>query len=215
MLIRYLIINLLLISALFAGYFDTGYIQWEQPDGTKFTARLWGDEFENYMQTRDGHNIIIGKDECYYFAALSTDGIPVPTEKIVGIHEPDLQSYQLNQSAGIKTNPDQRAAFNEQLRLNGISYKQIKEKTTTGAVTINLGVILVDFTPSRRYKSDPHGNFPNGYQKHYFDELIFSENYWNGEPQAPLFETPHPENHALFGSLQDYYWQQSRGKLAL
>lgn len=210
----FIMTNLFFISEVLAGYFDTGYIQWEQPDGAQLTARLWGDEFDHQMQTKDGYSIMMGKGGYYCYAIPSANGITVPSDKIVGVDAPEPESYFLCKSSSMNGScEDQRSAFNEQLRLNGLSYKQLREITKAGAITINLGVILVDFTPSRRYVSNPEGNFPNGYQKHYFDHLIFSENSWIGNPRPPLYETPHPENQALFGSLQDYYMQQSRGKL--
>jgi len=45
-------------SQMFAAPFDTGFIQWSQPNGVTFAARYWGDEFEWWFETQDGYRII-------------------------------------------------------------------------------------------------------------------------------------------------------------
>lgn len=72
--IIFLLTLILSTSFLYASFFDTGYVQWKQPNDVEFTARLWGDEFESQMETSDGYRVKIGVDNYYYYAELDTSG---------------------------------------------------------------------------------------------------------------------------------------------
>lgn len=61
-------------AELFADWRDTGFITWEQPDGTDFIARSWGDEFFYWMETDNGYRIIESSDGWYYYATLDIYG---------------------------------------------------------------------------------------------------------------------------------------------
>jgi M6 family metalloprotease-like protein len=70
-------------------------------------------------------------------------------------------------------------------------------------------VILIDFTPNQRYIGDePH---ENGYYKSLYEKFYFSSDYWKGT--SP--NTPHPDGHDLFGSVNDYYYDQSYGNVSI
>lgn len=68
--------------------------------------------------------------------------------------------------------------------------------------TISLGVILVEFTDRLHYTRQP--DRPNGYLKQDFENMLFTDDFY----LDPLL---HPENEAVFGSLKDYYQENSHG----
>ncbi|GAB4372788.1 MAG: hypothetical protein Kow0042_16280 [Calditrichia bacterium] len=189
--------------------------QWEQPNSVTFMAHLSGDEFFIQFTTNDGYEIREGSDGWYYYAVLNENDDIVTSNKKVGIDTPPAESYNLQLPAYKQQEiEDQRAQFMEELQQAAEWYRQKREEANRGTVTFKIGVILVDFADSVHWKtSDPPYPFPNGYDKHYFNELIFSnDGTWFDTLLTQLPET-HPENQKVFGSLRDYYNQQSRGKL--
>ncbi len=193
-----------------ASFFDTGYTEWSQPNGYKFTARLWGDEFESNMETQDRYKICIGSDNYYYYAVLDSNGDFKPSNRKYGIDPPLTESYNLERSSAWNAVLQQRIeAFNAQLEIN---YQAYLNKMASGDSVYKIGVVLIDFTPSERHR-DTANFMPLGYKSAYFDSLIFSRNYWNGIVSPGNPTTPHPQNLDLFGSFADYWDDQSRGKL--
>ena len=55
----YIISIFLLIttSISLACYFDTGWTTFTQPNGNKFIARMYGDEYESRFETQDGFSL--------------------------------------------------------------------------------------------------------------------------------------------------------------
>jgi bacillopeptidase F (M6 metalloprotease family) len=101
--------------------------------------------------------------------------------------------------------------FNQQLLEAEEWFKQKRIEANGGTVTLKIGVILVDFADSVHYIGTEE-IFPYGYYREYFNDMIFSN---NGDWYDPALPTngKHPENKRIFGSLRDYYNQQSSGKL--
>ena len=195
---------------LFSSYRDTGFITWSQPDGTEFIARSWGDEFFYWMETNDGYRIIETSDGWYYYATLDTYGEFTSTSSRVGIDPPLPGSYQLERSA-------ERIAEIEALR-EEIALERLQESLCPGLIgpfprNFKLGVVLIDFNPNRRYE-DNHGD---GYKKYFFDDMIFSEDWYTQyHPERPWqIIGPHPELKEVFGSLRDYYYDMTRGNIIL
>ena len=61
----------------------------EQKDGSKFMAKLWGDEWNNGFETLDGYTIIFKEtSENWVYASLSKDGRLLMSDKIVGNDAP-------------------------------------------------------------------------------------------------------------------------------
>lgn len=69
---KILLFTILIISLVTGAYYDTGFIEWQQPNGVTFVARQWGDEFESWMETDAGYRIVQGSDKYYYYAILDT-----------------------------------------------------------------------------------------------------------------------------------------------
>ena len=78
---------------------DTGFIECKQPNGITFTARQYGDVFENWMETKDGYQIIINYNDGYnYYARLGKDGDFVPSSSKAVIDKPIESSKRLQSS---------------------------------------------------------------------------------------------------------------------
>lgn len=86
-------------TILLGAYKDSGMKKWKQPNGIEFTARLWGDEFENQMETNNGYRIAKGTDGYYYYAILDVRGEFSPSNNKVGIDQQLPSSYKLQRSA--------------------------------------------------------------------------------------------------------------------
>ncbi len=191
---------------------DSGMITWLQPDEiTTFTAQLIRDEFNIKFTTRDGYEIREGVDGWFYYATLDGNGKIVPGNLKVGLDAPPPTSLNLAPSPSAQSEIDQRELdFQQQLFEADIWYKQKREEASGGAVTLKIGVILVDFADHVHYTDLV--NYPNGYPKHFFNDVLFSQNTWiDVNPNDPI--KTHPENKNVYGSLRDYLNQQSCGKL--
>ena len=192
-------LSILLITGqlLVAGYVDTGMRIWKQPDGTTFTARLWGDEFFHWRETQNGYRIVQdGFNGWYYYAQLGKNGDFIPTSRKVGIDTPPAFSYKLKRS-------DQRIAeihakideFNRSQSLPKISQPQ-----TSSVTTYKVGIVLVEFSDITHYTDT---TYSNGYYKADFDSMLFSHNHYWEDYSGSL----HPEGDSLFGSFRDY-WEE-------
>ncbi len=49
-IIIFALIYLSISSSLVARWIDTGFINWEQPNGEEFVARHWGDEWMSWFE---------------------------------------------------------------------------------------------------------------------------------------------------------------------
>jgi len=70
-------------------------IQVSQPDGSTFTARQWGDEWQNGMETAAGYTILKGEDGWWSYAVLEQGGALGPALQaggerlLVGVDSPE------------------------------------------------------------------------------------------------------------------------------
>lgn len=202
MKILYIILTILLLFTgdILSVPWDTGYIEWEQPDATKFTARSWGDEFASWMESDNGYQIILGPDEYYYYAVLDQNGEFTYSENKVGIDEALSESYHLERSpqrlAEIEAEIE---AFNEQLEQNYIDF--MAEFDGPSTPPLRLAIVLIDFADILHNED---------YFKSDFDTLFFSTGYYFTDPQ---FVTPlSPDVEWVYGSMRDYYRNQSINK---
>jgi M6 family metalloprotease-like protein len=204
------------MNTLVAAPFDSGFKLWTQPNGVTFTARLWGDEFFNWMETTEGYRIYRAANGWYYYAILDAAGEFRASDSRVGIEPPLASSYKLERSASRLAQIQQWIDnFNTHYAGTTPHKAQLgKRILSVSPETVKVGVILVQFTDTLHYKSATSGPRPNGYFKTDFEKELFSQDseWYNPNPtqQNP---SPHPEGDALFGSLRDYYYQMSRGQL--
>jgi hypothetical protein len=65
----------------------------QQPDGTKFQARLWGDEWVHGWETPDGYTILKDlKTGIWFYAEQGPQGNLVATGAVVGRDQPVTKS---------------------------------------------------------------------------------------------------------------------------
>lgn len=214
-LLQILIVVLLTLSNykinISAAPFDTGMITLTQPNNITFTGRVWGDEFIYWMETESGYRFVQTFEGWYCFAALDQYGEYTATNYKVGIDLPPASSYKLERSqARLNEIAGQIQQFNGQIELNRQWYaqKQAEADANNEPVTLKVGIILIEFTDTTRYKTEPQGNRPDGYLTADFDSMMFSFNYWNDAQR-------HPEEEEIFGSFRDYWEQMSLGKLKI
>ncbi len=145
---------------------------------------------------------------------MDANGEYTPTASRVGIDTPQpSNSYKLSRSqACINTINQWKAQADSQTVQAAQWFAQKQAAAGSNAVVLNLGVIFVQFADVPHYiDTRPSPTRPFGYFKSDFDSMLFSQNYWNG----PQGNNKHPERDSIFGSMRDYYYQMSRGKLIL
>lgn len=188
-----------------AAPFDTGYIKWYQPDGTKFTARKWGDEFFNWFETEEGYAITLDADNWYKYSKLDNTGEYTASNKIVDKHKPTGFVKHLKRSIEkintILAEQDEVAEYRLQKYNNykgkggfGNLPKSNGNNTITTTQSVKLGVFLVDFQNSQR----------EDYDKYFYDDMLFSVNTYIGSGKRPP-----GDGDLVFGSLNDYIIDQT------
>ncbi len=179
--------------------YDSGFIEFVQPNGQSFIARFWGDEFIWWMEDENGYRIVQGMDGYYYYAQLNANGEYEPTDKLVGKSFPPKVSFRLERSASrLAEIENERSIFEaeQQSKMDALEAGSPLYPTTN---TFNLAVVLIDFADNLSAEKN--------YPKQLFDSLFFSTNYWIIDEDE---NTPHPEGKAVFGSFRDYYTNQSQ-----
>jgi len=195
-----------------AAYHDTGMRTWNQPDGTKFQARTWGDEFYHWMETKNGYRIVRGDDQWFYYATLGKEGQYVASQYRVGIDAPPAESYKLERSTAWKAQRDSLVAAFESGIVQTKQEYDVKQKAALAGnpVSYTLNIVLVEFTDTTHYEDpDPESPHYNGYLKAMFDSMFFSQEHFWEDFDSEL----HPEGDSLFGSFRDYWTEQSFGLL--
>ncbi len=86
-----------------AGYYDSGYIEFSQPNNVTFIGREWGDEFFFQRETQSGYQYVKESDGYYYYATLDEDGKYASTDFKVAIDAPPTESYHLQPSSAYKS----------------------------------------------------------------------------------------------------------------
>lgn len=200
----YFVLTALLFFAIniFSAPWDTGYIEWHQPDDTKFIARSWGDEFAGWMETDDGYQIIIGPDGYYYYAVLDENGEFTYSDNKVGIDDSLPESYQLERSpARLAEIEAEIETFNEQVEQNYIDF--MAEFDGPSAPPLKLAIVLIDFD------DDLHSD---NYLKNHFDTLFFSTGYYYTIDDHTGPKSPWPDLEYVYGSFRDFYRDNSLNK---
>jgi len=202
---RMLFLLVILSVFTFGNYHDTGYIEWTQPNGVKFIARLWGDEFFHWFETIDGYQVKMGLDYYYYYALLDENGQFCPSKSRVGIDQPLKESYKLDRNEiGVQWVNERIEEFNTGITAQG---NASLGKISTTPTTLSVGIVLVEFSDTLHYMG---GDWENGYLKEHFDSMLFSSNhYWHNENANNI----HPEGERIYGSFRDYWYEQSQGNL--
>ena len=168
----------------------------QQPDGSKITVRMFGDEYYNWMETEDGYVILFVEDEDrvgWYYSKLNENGkftasgtlvtSPAPADINIPIHlreiSPKVRSNVLNIGSSSHNSPT-------------LNRKTITEE-------IKPLVFLVDFNDRAHKYTDSH-----------FDQLFFAD-----LSQISDFPEGHGGHENYDRSVRDYYEEISNGKLTI
>ena len=150
-----------------AGPAFPGPITLEQPDGSSFEARLWGDEWLSGFETSDGFTIMQNGAGVWVYSTLDKEGSLTPSNQIVGKAPPQGLSPHLRPSSA-------------QLPQAGAgSLPPVPQEAPPSAGVHPLLILVVDFTPS-----SSKGVSENEFRQHFFQGggtyAPFSvRDYWN------------------------------------
>jgi len=216
LIVKVVIVFLFLFNFLFGNVFVTENVVYEQPNGVTFIGKAWGDEFLFMMETNDGYRFVKDADGWYYYAELDSSGMFTAGNLKVGIESPTTESYQLQPSQDyLNLLEEQREQAQGEIdeALIWFKQKQVDARTAGHSVTLNVGILLAEFTYPTHYQSSGR---PDGYYIEDFEKMFFSDkddpnfNWYKPNPQPPNDPSPHPEGKELFGSVKDYWREVSR-----
>jgi immune inhibitor A len=113
-----------------------------QPDGTTFTARQWGDEWNNGIETSEGYSITQQEDGWWVYAAPQADGLLGPAlfenlPQMVGVDSPEGLALHMRPTV-VNENPNSPAAM-------GITSPSLESPEAPTLTTVKTLVLLADF----------------------------------------------------------------------
>ncbi|MCG8700330.1 MAG: M6 family metalloprotease domain-containing protein [Bacteroidales bacterium] len=178
--------NIFIINQLKAVSAYPNPIEIDQPDGTKLTVQLRGDEHVKWAETNDGYSLMYNKKGVFEYAISDGEGGMMPS----GVAATNVRSSQVNDLLA-KTPKNLRYSQGQVSMLKSIqnlksaqSRKAFPTKGNRKLVCILMGFKDKPFTKSRAE----------------FDNLFNQLNYSKG---------------AAAGSVRDYYEESSYGQLDL
>lgn len=155
----------------------------EQPDGEKFMARRWGDEFQSGYEDTDGYSIVQNQETSfwYYAATDKITGELVATEQRADKEVPERTSYLSKGGSNIVTISQKHmrvgAKIQEKIDTRRRTFEKANLQSKISATgTFNLPVVLVDF-PSVRARTDTPVHLANLVRSMdtYFNEVSFGK----------------------------------------
>jgi len=199
---------------------QNGFFELKQPDGTSFSAKeMGGCCWFKWYETPEGYIVQMGKDKNYYYATINTNGDFVTLPQQVGKDRTDSVPVRPYENPVVKAAlvekikaynkaaDENRARFLEMQRkalgLSGGKNNSLGKITLANPLTIEIGVILVEFTDQTHYTGG------GGYTVDDFETMLFSDD----EYISPATQSPDGQN--VFGSLRDYFEYQSHGILTV
>lgn len=178
----------------------------QQPDGTKFSAVLRGDEYASWTETTDGHSII-KVDGAWFYAESDNAGGLRATKHLVGSLSPSqLSAMPLH----LAPSPDPRAYEPRTIRKIQRSDTELKKKDSSFAQSLQ-GLIATTqktVTVLASYNNQPvvysnadhiariYGNTDSA-------KAYFLENSYNQFTIAPAAETEGTPNDGIIRVLQN------------
>jgi len=212
----FMMVLLFFFDFTYADYLDTGFIEKQQPNGTTFIGREWGDEFLFQRITDDGYQYVKGSEGWYYYATPDDSAGFVSTGDRVGVDTPPTESLNSKPSFAFLQKVEQtRLDFEDEVSQSmDIFLQRLDQARVLGIPdTQRIGVLLVEFQDITHYTNSAI-NRQYGYLIEDFDRMLFSHkdnpNYNWYYPNGGV-NSPHPEGHKIFGSFHDYWWEVSRG----
>ena len=168
----------------------------EQPDGSKITIRMYGNEYYNWMETEDGYVIDWVEDNDrlgWYYSDLNSEGKFYPTNILVKYPAPDYLDIPKNLK---EISPKVREFGHYNLHSTMDRSSRLERSALTSI--IKPLVFLVDFN-----------NLPSSipdriYNKEQFQHLLFGENLDSDDANLPA---------GYDMSVRDYYAEISNDNL--
>ena len=145
--------------------------QLEQPDGTVFSARQWGDERSHGWETEDGYSAVFDKDTGNWTFAVTDDtGWLVASERVIGKDSPFSYTPKHLRPAG--------TAREGILSLRASQTPDVSQRVVPPTGTANVPVLLIEFFDFAGFYTPTQFNtllFGTGVQsmKDYYDEVSY------------------------------------------
>ncbi len=197
--------------------------KWTQPDGTQITLRVFGDEFYGRTATKEGYTVVFDPaDKTYYFATVGADGVSLVSSGVpAGGPPPAGLGKHLEESreriAAVRAlnierlAPDRDARWGERIKATqqrrasqaaGVPVPMAAaaagDPLAAPVVGTRVGLmILVQFPDDPKTPTIDPVNFPTTQAKitRYCNEVGYADD-------------------GNTGSIRDYYYDQSNGKLS-
>lgn len=156
----------------------------EQPDGTRLSLTMRGDEHFHCLVTSDGVPVV-RQGSAYYYAFIGSDGVEATAHLA---HEQELRTAEELQL--VASLPDMQAAYGRRMAqartARGAAVTRVAEVPSMGEV--HVPVLLVQYTDVKFFSSDP---------KTAFEERLNGEDY---------------TAEGGYGSIREYFIDQSEGQ---
>ncbi|MBD3338729.1 MAG: hypothetical protein GF353_06460, partial [Candidatus Lokiarchaeota archaeon] len=183
-------------SLTLASYFDTGWMEFKQPDGTSFIGRLHGDEYKYQYITKELYPFVKNySNDYYYYAKDATNRRYLFSDQKVGIDEP----VGIPKNLFILTDLEPPPPESKQK-------KDFLQKTT--AITYTIKIVLVQFTDISGGSSyiPPYNSFTISD----FEDMFSSSTYCTDDYGARS-----PDNENVYGSISTYFETMSDGNVTV
>lgn len=201
------------ILAIILLFFGTGYLKgyqkfesaWEiyrQPNGVTFEAKYSGGPYLFHFENRDGYRFVGNWGSWWYYAKLDKQGDYEASSFRVGIDNPPAYSYQLERTQEkIQELQELTDELDTPTPESLQRYDQIVALADPDV--INIGLVLVKFPDVAVTTTQ---DFPDGFPATAYADMVFSQDHYYDSVNN--YGT-NPTGELVFGSLQDYFWEQS------
>jgi immune inhibitor A len=144
-----------------------------QPDGSRFQAKKWGDEWSHGWETVEGYTIMQdAATQAWTYAASDADGKMMPTSHVVGIDAVPVNTPQYIRPATQTSNSSKALQISSELKTS--------EAAVAPTGTANIPVILVNFSDrSTTYAANDFSSLLFGIGNHsmkdYYEEVSYKK----------------------------------------
>ena len=170
-----------------------------QPDGTKLTVVLHGDEFFNYLTTLDGYTVV--KNEAGYYTYARLDGDRLVAGNCIAHNEAKRTAMDLAALAGVPKGVTGTAMVQRGARLKGHRNDMLRGIGHGGHMDYSKFrglIILINYT-DRKFEDYVPSNYT---PLDFYDAMINGHDYQG-------FSLPAGTKIDCMGSVRDYYYDNS------
>ncbi|MBO4810893.1 MAG: M6 family metalloprotease domain-containing protein [Prevotella sp.] len=183
-----------------------GTVSVNQPDGTRLSLRLVGDEYLHYNTTADGFALVKDANGAYVYAQLDSDGQLIPTTLVA--HDAAQRSAQelafLQQTGQLK--PQMSAQMKQLKQQNAESRRRAAEASRAQRYDYSAfkGLVLLVEYNDCQFQYDDYADI--------MQQMINQPNYTGEERTNPTL--PYwlgSKTLQCTGSMRDYFYDNSNG----